>query len=60
MLKSYGVVGWGVVAHVILVSALGPHFGLGLGLRPELDNRAASPGYKTGPRAVSPELLKWT
>ena len=49
-----------MVAHVILVSALGPHFGLGLRIRPELDNRAASPGYKTGPRAVSPELLKWT
>ena len=25
MLKSYGVVGWGVVAHVIIVSALGPN-----------------------------------
>ena len=27
-----------LVAHVILVSALGPHFGLGLGLGPGLDN----------------------
>ena len=26
------------VAHGILVSALGPHFGLGLGLGPGLDN----------------------
>ena len=25
MLKSYRVVGWGVVAHVIFVSALGPN-----------------------------------
>ena len=33
------VMGWGgVVAHGILVSALGPHFGLGLG--PGLDNNA--------------------
>ena len=30
--------GGGVVAHGILVSALGPHFGLGLGLGPGLDN----------------------
>ena len=29
-------VGW--VAYGILVSALGPHFGLGLGLGPGLDN----------------------
>ena len=38
MVKSYGV-GWvGWVAHGILVSALGPHFRLGLGLGPGLDN----------------------
>ena len=38
MLKSYGL-GWVVwVAHVILVSALGLHFVLGLGLVPGLDN----------------------
>ena len=37
MLKSYWWVGW--EAHVILVSALGPNFGLGLGLGPGLDNK---------------------
>ena len=46
MLKSCG---WGgVVAHVIIVSALGPHFRLGLRLGPGLDNIVSSRTLFTG------------